>query len=252
MSDAFCHMSDIRCLMFDVICVISDSWCLMSGISCFLPDVRRLISDVWYQTFDVWCHVCCQTFDVWWRRPMSYVWCLMSDVWCLSDVIRYLMINVWCHMSDIRHLMADVWFQMSDVRWLMLFVWSQTSGVRYLMSAIRCHFYTRILSGTKIEISRVGDFVRSYYQPLGFFFFWSFDYILSQSFLPLTLPSFTPIGFKFGGRVLSYINYIGMPVATCLGLESGMSSILWPLNHVGQILQHHQGWGLQGEWVRRN
>ena len=99
------------------------------------------------------------------------------------------------------------------------------SGVRYLMSDIRCHFYTRILSGTKVEISRVGDFVRSYYQPLGFFFL-SFDYILFQSFLPLTLPSFTPIGLKLGGRVLSYINYIGMPVATCLGLESGMSSVL--------------------------
>ena len=141
-SHVFCLMSDVWYQMSDIICLISDVWCLMS----------RLLSDIW------------------WRRPMSYVWCLMSDVWCLSDVIRYLMIDVWFHMSDIRHLMADVWFQMSDVRWLMLFVWSQTSGVRYLMSDIECHFYTRILSGTKIEISRVGDFVRSYYQPLGFFF----------------------------------------------------------------------------------
>ena len=196
-------------------------WYQMSDVWCHMSDIRCLMSYVWYQTFDVWCHVCCQTFDVWWQ--MSYVICLMSNVRCLTFV--WCMIDIWCHMSNIRHLMADVWFQMSGVRWLMLFVWSQMSGVRYLMSDIRCHFYTRVLSGTKIGISRVGDFVRSYYQPLGFFFL-SFDYILFQSFLPLTLPSFTPIGLKLGGRVLSYINYIGMPVATCLGLESGMSSVL--------------------------
>ena len=130
-----------------------DIWCQTS-------DIRRLMSDVTSV-------VTCLMSD-------DDVICLMSNVWCLSDVIRYLMIDVCCHMSDIRHLMADVWYQMSDVRWLMLFVWSQTSGVRYLMSDTRCHFYTRVLSGTKIEISRVGDFVRSYYQPLGSFFeFWS-------------------------------------------------------------------------------
>ena len=198
-SHVFCLMSDVWYQMSDIICLISDVWCLMS----------RLLSDIW----------CLMT--------TSYVICLMSNVRCLMFV--------WCHqMSDDRRLMSYVWYQTSDgrrlllmydVRWLILFVWSQMSGVRYLMSDIRCHFYTRILSGTKIEISRVGDFVRSYYQPLGFFFL-SFDYILFQSFLPLTLPSFTPIGLKLGGRVLSYINYIGMPVATCLGLESGMSSAL--------------------------
>ena len=95
------------------------------------------------------------------------------------------------------------------------------SGVRYLMSDIGCHFCTRVLSGTKIEISRVGDLL-----PVLRVFFFSFDYILFQPFLPLTLPSFTQIGLELGGRVLSYINYIGMPVLPCLGLESGMSSIL--------------------------
>ena len=90
------------------------------------------------------------------------------------------------------------------------------------MSDIRCHFYTRVLSGTKIEISRVGDFARSYYQPLGSFF----DHVLFKSFLPFSLLNFTPIGLELRGRVLSFINYIGMPVPTCLGLKSGMSSIL--------------------------
>ena len=113
---------------------------------------------------------------------------------------------------------------MYDVRWLMLFVWSQTSGVRYLMSDIGFHFYTRVFSCTKIEISRVGDFVRSYYQPLEFFL--SFDYILFQSFLPLTLPSFTPIGLELGGWVLSYINDISMPVPTHRESESEGISIM--------------------------
>ena len=138
------------------------AWCQTSDIRRLMSDVWYQMSYVWYQTFDVRCHVWCQTFDVWWQT--SYVICLMF---------------VWCHqMSDDRRLMSYVWYQTSDgrrlllmydVRWLMLFVWSQMSGVRYLMSDIRCHFYTRVLSGTKIEISRVGDFVRSYYQPLGFF-----------------------------------------------------------------------------------
>ena len=138
---------------------MSDVWCQTSDIRCHMSDIRRLMSDV--------------TSDV--RRLMSDDRRLMSYVWCLMFV--------WCHqMSDDRRLMSYVWYQTSDgrclllmydVRWLILFVWSQMSGVRYLMSDIRCHFYTRVLSGTKIEISRVGDFVRSYYQPLGFFFeFW--------------------------------------------------------------------------------
>ena len=148
----------------------------MSVVWCLLPDVRRLTSDVWCQTSDIRCHMSDirrlmsdVTSDV--RRLMSDDRRLMSYVWCLMFV--------WCHqMSDDRRLMSYVWYQTSDVRrlllmynvrWLMLFVWSQMSGVRYLMSDIRCHFYTRVLSGTKIEISRVGDFVRSYYQPLGFF-----------------------------------------------------------------------------------
>ena len=148
----------------------------MSVVWCLLPDVRRLTSDIWCQTSDIRCHMSDirrlmsdVTSDV--RRLMSDDRRLMSYVWCLMFV--------WCHqMSDDRRLMSYVWYQTSDgrrlllmydVRWLMLFVWSQMSGVRYLMSDIRCHFYTRVLSGTKIEISRVGDFVRSYYQPLGFF-----------------------------------------------------------------------------------
>ena len=108
------------------------------------------MSDVWHQTSDVICLIP----DVWCQT--SYVICLMSNVRCLMFV--------WCHqMSDDRRLMSCL---ISDIWW-------QTSGVRYLMSDIRCHFYIRVLSGTKIEISRVGDFVRSYYQPLGFFFeFW--------------------------------------------------------------------------------
>ena len=134
-------MSVVWCLLPDVRRLTSDVWCHMS-------DTRRLMSDVWYQTF----HSDVRRLMSYDRRLMSYVWCLMSDVWCLSDVIRCLMIDVICLISDI---------------------WWQTSGVRYLMSDIRCHFYIRVLSGTKIEISRVGDFVRSYYQPLGFFFeFW--------------------------------------------------------------------------------
>ena len=141
----------------------------MSVVWCLLPDVRHLMSDGWYQMSYVWYQTFDVTSDV--RRLMSDDRRLMSYVWCLMFV--------WCHqMSDDRRLMSYVWYQTSDgrrlllmydVRWLMLFVWSQMSGVRYLMSDIRCHFYTRVLSGTKIEISRVGDFVRSYYQPLGFF-----------------------------------------------------------------------------------
>ena len=155
----------------------------MSVVWCLLPDVRRLTLDVWchyvwYQTSDIRCHMSDirrlmsdVTSDF--RRLMSDDRRLMSYVWCLMFV--------WCHqMSDDRRLMSYVWYQTSDGRRLILDVRCKMTDVVLsevrrlvsdiiLMSDIRCHFYTRVLSGTKIEISRVGDFVRSYYQPLGFF-----------------------------------------------------------------------------------
>ena len=145
---------------------------------------------------------------------------MTAEVCCQTSDNSYMTAEVCSQMSDNSCMTAELCCRITVITRLILYV------ILYIyIFYIRCHFYTRILSVTKIEISRVGDFVRSYYQPLGFFFL-SFDYILFQSFLPLTLPSFTPIGLKLGGRVLSYINYIGMPVATCLGLESGMSSVL--------------------------
>ena len=220
MIDIWCHMCDtrrlmcnVRSLMFFAQSQTSDirrlmfvDWCQTPDVICLISDVWCLMSYVWYQTADVLCQA-------------SDVFCLVSDVWYqMSDVIC-LISDVWCLMS---RLLSDVWCLMT-----MSYVICLMSNVRCLMSDIRCHFDTRVLSGTKIKISRVGDFVRSYYQPLGSFFF----VVLIMSSLNLSchyfsLLNFTPIGLELRGRVLSFINYIGMPVPTCLGLESGMSSIL--------------------------